>query len=107
MIGVVKPSMMLNRRLPLRNAPRLHGFCRVRDSQRIDKHRALTSANGKAPKTLPRSSIAPNAMLASISTSSASASPSTLPALALPSAALSWAFALATLHAAALVLLVR
>lgn len=46
-------------------------------------------------------------MLASILTSSASASPSTLPALALPSAALSWALALATLHAAALVLLVR
>lgn len=41
------------------------------------------------------------------SASSSSATSAALPALALPPAVLSWAFALATLHAAALVLLVR
>ena len=71
-------------------------------------HHAITPAKGHASLSSPRVSTAPKAMpsptlsaLASISAAS------TLPALALPPAVLSWAFALATLHAAVLVLLVR
>ena len=105
-IAVVKPSLRCH--LPLRNAPRVLLQRRSQDSQCMDIYHASSSAKGSASKVRLRGSIAPKAivpattMFASVS----SASTSALPALALSPAVLSWAFALATLHAAALVLLV-
>ena len=103
----VKPSLCC--RLPLRNAPRLLVRRRAQDSLSTHTHHARSPAKGSTSKIYLRGSIAPKAMMSTTATALASISSSTsaLPALALSPAVLSWAFALATIHAAALVLLVR
>lgn len=108
-IVVAKPSLR-RCHFSLRNPQRSLLQRRPQELQSMHKNFTPALARGSASTVFVRGSIAPKAVLMPASTSliaSISASASTSPAHALSPAVLSWAFALATIHAAALVLLVK